>query len=397
MSAPNDTDGRILVASTSVEDARLVVDVLEEDFASVRLSTDPGRAVADFERHQPHLLVLAFKHIGDAERYYLGLYRLSERIQVTPHRTLILCALSDVRQAFELCRQRYFDDYVVFWPATYDPFRLRMAAALAVRTMRDSASSDGGAHEYAAHARRIGDLRELLERSLADGGEHVATMLASVRNLEAGIEMSVDGLSRRFADGTYAGLVEVKDPGGLQVELRRHRQEELGATLAQVEANVAPMQRWMHDLKLQLEPSMQAAQALGDLARKSTPLVMIVDDDQFLHSMLRHQLANAGLDLVFASNGTGALSIIRRRRPDLILLDFNLPDMTGVEVIRRLKLAERTAAIPVILITGETTHDVVVDSRRAGAVDIMAKPLDTVRLVAGIRRQLFPGDPPVEE
>jgi CheY-like chemotaxis protein len=397
MNTPHDTESRILVASTSGADARLVVDALQEDFAYVKLSTGPERAAADFERHQPHLLVLAFKHIGDAERYYLGLYRLSEKIHVTPHRTLILCALSEASQAFDLCRRRYFDDYVVFWPATYDPYRVRMAAALAVRAVNDSASSDSHAHQYAAHARRIGDLSALLERNLAHGGEHVATMMASVRNMEAGIEMSVEDLSRRFADGSYAELVEVKDPGGLQDELRRHRQQELGASFAQMEANIAPMQQWMHDLKTQLEPSIRAAQALGALAGQSKPLVLIVDDDQFMHSLLRHQLASAGLELLFASNGTGALSIIRGRRPDLILLDFNLPDMSGIDVIRRLKLAERTADIPVIVITGETTHGVVVESHRAGAADIMAKPLDTARLVAGIHKQLFAVEPPAEE
>ena len=67
---------RIMVATEVVADADLVMKLLREEFDEVVVSTDPGRAVQDFEKHQPEVLILAFNTLEKAERYYLGLYRL---------------------------------------------------------------------------------------------------------------------------------------------------------------------------------------------------------------------------------------------------------------------------------------------------------------------------------
>jgi CheY-like chemotaxis protein len=392
MNASPPVEGSVLVAASGTADAELVVSLLRDDLAQVAVSTNSNRAVADFEQHRPRLLVLSFREIAEAERYYLGLYRFCEELHAIPHRTLVLCERGEAHRVFELCRRQYFDDYVVFWPVSHDPYRIRMSAIHALRAAEAGESNGPSPHAFAMHARRIGELKSLLERSLADGGGHVSRVMASVKQAQSALDESITDFSRRFEDGRYADLVDIKDRSQFDEELRNLREDTLQAPFAGIDSAVAPIQEWMQVLNEQVGPSLRSADALVTMAEHARPLVLVVDDDLFQHRLLKHQLVDSGLDLMFASNGTGALSLMRSRRPDLILMDFNLPDMSGAEVIRRLKSAERTATIPVILITGTSTKGVVVESRLAGAADVMAKPLDTGRLLAGIRAHLTGAD-----
>jgi DNA-binding response OmpR family regulator len=79
------------------------------------------------------------------------------------------------------------------------------------------------------------------------------------------------------------------------------------------------------------------------------------------------------------------LAVLRKRRPDLVLMDYALPDIDGVEATRRLKGVAQFAEIPVVMITGNSEKAVVVNSLKAGAVDFIVKPLDKDRLLAKIR------------
>ena len=135
MSTPNSNAATILVATDVVDDAAMVKDILGEEFKRVFVSTDPARAVADFEQHRPDVLVLAFNQLEKSERYYLGLYRLCKAVHQHPHRTVILCNKDEVKRVYELCMKDFFDDYILFWPMTYDPCRLLMSVHYALRDL----------------------------------------------------------------------------------------------------------------------------------------------------------------------------------------------------------------------------------------------------------------------
>lgn len=91
------------------------------------MSTDAERCLPDFERHAPEVLVLAFNRLEKAQRYCLGLYRLGDGLPQHPHRTVILCSKDEVLVVFDLCKQAYFDDYVLYWPHNHDGSRLAMS------------------------------------------------------------------------------------------------------------------------------------------------------------------------------------------------------------------------------------------------------------------------------
>ncbi|HEX7437634.1 MAG TPA: hypothetical protein VF308_13070, partial [Caldimonas sp.] len=87
----SNAEARILIATDVGADAEMLRRLLHAEYPKVVLSIQPASFVEDFDRHRPQVLVLAFKTLEAAERYYLGLYRHSAQVNATPHRTLLLC------------------------------------------------------------------------------------------------------------------------------------------------------------------------------------------------------------------------------------------------------------------------------------------------------------------
>jgi DNA-binding response OmpR family regulator len=145
---------------------------------------------------------------------------------------------------------------------------------------------------------------------------------------------------------------------------------------------------WAGALTREFQPQIEAAVALCALAEEARPLVLVVDDDELQLNLLTKVLNDAGLAVETAASGAQALAALGQRQPKLVFLDINLPDIHGIELTRRLKAAPAWARIPVIMITGQSERDLVVESMRAGASDFMVKPFDHAVVVAKASRFL---------
>lgn len=379
---------RILVATDSLSDADLVRKLLSEEFDNVSISTDPDRSVEDFERRKPEVLVLAFNALEKAERYYLGLYRRGTAVHALPHRTVILCNKDDVRRVYELCKKEYFDDYILFWPMTHDAPRLPMAVHHALRQMAASRAAPANTAELAAQARRIAELEAQLEQYAARGQARVEEASRSLRAAGQHIGAALDHFGRRLTEGELRNVVELKDRSGFETELGRLKAQQIEPQLRAAVDAVAPVRQWADGFREAFAPQIESARSMKALADQLRPLVLTVDDDEFQHRLLTQMLADAGFDLSFATSGAEALGALRKRRPDLVLMDIELPDISGVEVTRRMKSVEQFADIPVVMITGHSERHLVVDSLRAGAADFVVKPFDKTTLLAKLRRLL---------
>jgi len=116
--------------------------------------------------------------------------------------------------------------------------------------------------------------------------------------------------------------------------------------------------------------------------------VLIVDDDPLNLDLLDQELAEQGYLLERATNGEEALKRVESFLPDLLLLDYMMPKMNGVEVVRRLKQDDRYKSIPIILLTGRGSQEDKVRGLDAGADDYVVKPFDAVELRARVRSML---------
>jgi two-component system response regulator MprA len=110
--------------------------------------------------------------------------------------------------------------------------------------------------------------------------------------------------------------------------------------------------------------------------------VLIVDDDQKVLSMLRRTLTYDGYTVVTANDGRSALQVAQEQRPDLVVLDWRMPGLDGIEVAQRLKAAD---GMPILMLTARDTIDDRVMGLDAGADDYLVKPFAPAELLARLR------------
>lgn len=116
--------------------------------------------------------------------------------------------------------------------------------------------------------------------------------------------------------------------------------------------------------------------------------ILIVDDESAARVALATLLRREGFEVAEARDGTSALAHCTSFRPDLVLLDVLMPDLSGLEVCRRIKATPETRLTPVVLITGlSDTHDRI-EGINAGADDFLSKPIDFNELLARTRSLL---------
>jgi len=388
MDTPAPSAAKILIATDITTDAALVKNILNEEFDHVFTSTDPERVIADFEQHRPDVLILAFNELEKSERYYLGLYRLCKAVHQHPHRTVILCNKDEVKRVYKLCMQDFFDDYVLFWPMTYDSSRLLMSAHYALRDLASLKTSGPSAAEFAAQAHRLAELENLLEQQVARGGQYIEAASRAMKQAEQKVDVSLERFSQRLLNGGLSGSVEVKNANGLMKEISHLKQDEIQQHFSAAAESAQPLKQWAHKLKQECVPLMESARTLNAMAESIRPTVLAVDDDEFQRNIIGKLLKTENYHLIFATNGVDALNILRKTRPDIILMDIMMPDMDGIETTRRLKAVPQFAKIPVIMVTGDSEGNVVIDSLKAGASDFVVKPYNSATLIAKITQAL---------
>lgn len=116
--------------------------------------------------------------------------------------------------------------------------------------------------------------------------------------------------------------------------------------------------------------------------------ILLVDDDMASLEVLREILTRVGYDTVSAESGYEALQIVQETSIDLALLDFNLPDTTGAELLRQIKRLQ--PRVPAIIMSANTSQGVKFDVFEAGAYTFISKPIDLPQLLKFVSRALDP-------
>jgi two-component system phosphate regulon response regulator PhoB len=114
--------------------------------------------------------------------------------------------------------------------------------------------------------------------------------------------------------------------------------------------------------------------------------ILIADDEPHVVELVRITLEDDRVRVFDAGDGHGALAIAEALGPDLVLLDVHLPDVSGLEVCRRLRKHPRLAATKVIMLTAAAQQDDIARGFSAGATDYLTKPFSPVRLLSLVER-----------
>ncbi|MBS3960444.1 MAG: phosphate regulon transcriptional regulator PhoB [Sandarakinorhabdus sp.] len=118
------------------------------------------------------------------------------------------------------------------------------------------------------------------------------------------------------------------------------------------------------------------------------PKILLVEDDANLVELIRYNLDKEGFDVVSTPDGEEALVLAEEVRPDIVVLDWMIANLSGIEVCRRLRRAPETANLPIIMLTARAEESDRVRGLETGADDYVTKPFSPRELVARVRALL---------
>ena len=137
----------------------------------------------------------------------------------------------------------------------------------------------------------------------------------------------------------------------------------------------------------------QATSAVAEAQRGMRYRVLIVEDDADIRELIRYNLAQEGFIVEEAADGVQALDKVKRRVPDLMVLDLMLPGMPGLQVCRQMRAERETAHLPILIVTAKGTEVDKVLGLEMGADDYVVKPFSPRELVARVKALLRRANP----
>ena len=120
-------------------------------------------------------------------------------------------------------------------------------------------------------------------------------------------------------------------------------------------------------------------------AENNKPLVLIVDDDEDISSGIRVVLENSNYETCVVANAEEAKVFLMDRKPDVMTLDINMPEVTGIELLDSLQGSDFLDGVKVIVVSGQPADDLI-DGMLAGADWVLEKPLDFIELLQTVDR-----------
>jgi len=118
------------------------------------------------------------------------------------------------------------------------------------------------------------------------------------------------------------------------------------------------------------------------------PFIIIAEDEAAVSELLRYNLEAEGYETAIANDGDEAMLLLDERVPDLILLDWMLPKVSGIEICRRVRARHETANLPIIMLTARTEESDRIRGLQTGADDYVSKPFSTKELMARVQAVL---------
>lgn len=116
--------------------------------------------------------------------------------------------------------------------------------------------------------------------------------------------------------------------------------------------------------------------------------ILVVEDDENIQQLVGYNLAKAGFHVVYADNGEQALSLIKREKPELIVLDLMLPGINGFEICKLVRKDPKTKNLPIVMLTAKSEEDDMTAGLDLGADDYITKPFSPKILISRIKAAL---------
>lgn len=311
-------------------------------------------AARRFAAAPPALLLFAHLDLMLAERAFLELYRTVPGFAGGDHPSILLCKGQDADMAYDLVKRGVFDDYMVFRPL-YDSHRLAMSIRHLTGARRQENQAAAARRLLAGTQRSASELQGALARH-GETSEAVATDLVATRQRLA-TEMPT---LHPLLEAAYAPA-----------------EQRLTTSSAEARATVAAA-------------APKLAEAGAWLAQQPQRLAVIDDDPVYLQVLTR-MLESAGYEVFSCPDPQEALIRLPRFKPDAVLVDVEMPGMSGLELIDVAKRLPALAAVPCLVITGHADAETVRAAAQHDVAGFIVKPGTRAAVLAKLHAALPPG------
>ena len=385
-------DPPILIVSDSADEVRTAKELLQIDNKNIFSADNTEAGLTMFQAQLPLVLVLAFQELEKSERFYLMLHRRCPEINEIPHQTLLLCKSNEIEAAFMLCRDGTFDDYIINRPM-HDPFRVRLAVKQAL--MHQAKLMQMASLNY--QLSHIGsDLRELdsfVNKGLAGGQSQQAESLNAFRKFSTRLTRELDRFGTSMSDPALGEAAKLIEHSGLRKQFDQLRQSSVEPAAREVEGKLKEAQQWVRQFDEGYREEVSRIKE-HDFP-PPLPGVLLVDDDDMYREMLGAMFDGADVRVSMTDSGEAALVEMQRRRPDIVLLDYNMPGLGGIATLKKMKSDVSLKQIPVLMLTGISARETVQEVILAGAAGFIVKPGNRETILTKIRDLLpKPGNAP---
>lgn len=116
--------------------------------------------------------------------------------------------------------------------------------------------------------------------------------------------------------------------------------------------------------------------------------ILVVDDEPDILKVMLYRLRKLGCDIASCTTGQEALDSVSAVKPDVIVLDYRLPDIDGIEIVRRIRRHDTLGKTPIVLISASSGGDISAAAREAGVNEYIVKPFEPEALLAAVRKYL---------
>lgn len=359
---------KILVISDLDDELDNIKQLLQHEPAQLMLAHGKHDAISQFQQYSPSLIVFAFSEIELAMDINEALHAQADEGQRSWFQTLLLCRGVESEKAYELCNAGRFDDYLADRPLQ-DLFRLRLSVNQALdRRIKNN-------HEYLLNRkiRKISDglqsLKHFINGKLSMGEGQNRDAINIFRQFSQNLVDELDVLekavigNRRLSD---------ENVGEIKQKIQHIRTENIEGESARVVEKMEDSGKWIKEFEVKSEGMLNKIDS--ELSDGSRINILLVDDDDFYREILANMLMDDGMHVHGVDDGVEVLEALKRYKTDVILLDYQMPKMDGISTLIQIKEMSQYQAIPVIMLTGDGSREVVSGSISAGAADFIVKP-----------------------
>jgi len=355
----------VLLVSDELEDLKSLCTLVKRHFSLFFIAKNEEEALKIIVEKNIDVLLMGLSSLQASEVCYLHLLSAKKNIERILFRKIVFCSRDELKEAFNICNKDVFDDYFVVRPL-YDPYHLLLRLRF-IRRIKDNRDPT------ASQAFSLDDLCNYFDQ-VVNCQDSVTDLNAySYEKLLSIVSFSMDKMKQKiFTEG----------------DLHAQQQSQIGTLIDNHTENSLIKNVSEHQKETQ-ERIQENVQGIADIAKLKKQRavnpepaaftesnILLIEDDEVVRDNMKHALDAAGYAAQISGSATHAIQLMRTWKPDIVMIDLTLPDMSPLYVINTIQTDPGMQHSRILVLAKEGDKDNAEEAMRQGVHEIMRKPVD---------------------